>query len=212
MNNQKLASLSLLVSPIILLLGWAVLGVMLGFEVNPHKPQLYIESLGENKNLVKIIFPLVSLFLLLLIGGVRFIKTSMDGGSGYFVVGFGLMIMVIAAAGLIAGAALQIGVADAASTTFAGGWSQTAQTLFAAANSIGALATGAMFIGFALVGIGILVQKSFHSLICGLMVISGLYTAAISVVDYNNPLIAVGYIGFCLSCVALGVTLMRSSE
>ena len=212
MSNQKLASLSLLISPIMIFGGWSLLGAILGTEINPHKPQLYIESLGENRTLVKTIFPLITLFFLLLIGSLWFIRTSMKEGSGYFVSGFGLLLMVMAAPGLIVGTAFTIGVADAASTTFAGGWSQTAQTLFAAAYSIGVLNTGVMFIGFSLIGLGILIQRNFHVLIAGAMVVSGIYTAAMSVIDYNNLLIAVGYIGFCLSCLALGMTLMRSRE
>ena len=209
--RKKIIGLCLTVCPVVLFIGWVLFSLIMGLDNSPDKPQLYIESLGDNSTLVKSIFPLLTLLFFIIIGGLGFIRNSMKEGSGHFIGGFGLLFMVIGASGFLTAAALQMSVSNAASTTFAG-WAETAQTLFAASNSIGSLATVFMFLGFSLIGLGILIQRNFHLTISATMVISGIYTAAISLNDYSNPMVIIGYAGFCLSTSALGLILIRSSD
>jgi|TARA_B110000263_G_C15310228_1_gene512702 hypothetical protein len=208
MSNQKLVSLSLAVSPIFAFVGWIILGAILGFDISPDKPQSYIGALGENSGAVKTIFPIITLLFLVVVAGLGYIRKSMEGGPGHLMARFGFLLMVIAAPGFVAEGGLQMGVAEAASL----GSLQTAQTLFAAGNAIGAMATALMFIGFLVIGIGILKQKNFHIIIAVVMVIAGIFTTAICVIDYSNQLIIIGYVGFCLASSALGISLLRSSE
>ena len=74
------------------------------------------------------------------------------------------------------------------------------------------MATALMFIGFLVIGIGILKQKNFNIIIAAVMVIAGIFTTAICVLDYSSQLIVIGYVGFCLATAALGISLLRSSE
>jgi hypothetical protein len=208
MSNQKLVSLSLAVFPILAFAGWIILGAILGFDNGPHEPQSYIAALGANSDAVKIIFPIITLFFIIVIGGLGFISNSMEGGSGHFMARLGFLLMVIAAPGFVTEGGLQMGAAEAASL----GSLQTAQTLFAAGGAIGALATALMFIGFLVIGLGILKQKNFHVIIAAVMVIAGIFTTAICVIDYSNQLIVIGYVGFCLATSALGISLLRSAE
>ena len=110
-------------------------------------------------------FPIITLLFLVVVACLGYIRNSMEGGSGHLMARFGFLLMVIAAPGFVAEGGLQMGVAEAASL----GSLQTAQTLFAAGNAIGAMATALMFIGFLVIGIGILKQKNFHIIISCLL-------------------------------------------
>ena len=49
---------------------------------------------------------------------------------------------------------------------------------------------------------------NFSPIIAGLMVITGIFTVIMCLVDYESPILAIGYIGVVISFVALGVSLL----
>ena len=84
--------------------------------------------------------------------------------------------------------------------------------MYAAGQSIGAVTTAFSMLGFALIGIGILQQKNFSPLVAGLMIVAGIFTLVMCLIDYENQLIAIGYIGVVVSFVCLGVGLLNQKD
>ena len=84
--------------------------------------------------------------------------------------------------------------------------------MYAGEQSIGAVGSGFAKIGFILFGLGIFQQKNFSPIIAGLIAISGIFTLIMCLIDYENQLIGIGFIGVTLSFASLGVSLLRSKE
>ena len=87
-----------------------------------------------------------------------------------------------------------------------------ASNMFAGSSAIGATTTAFSMLGFALVGVGILQQRNFNQLVAGLMVIAGIFTLVVCLIDYESPTVAIGYIGVVISFVGLGVSLLGKKE
>ena len=84
--------------------------------------------------------------------------------------------------------------------------------MFAGSAAIGATTTAFSMLGFALIGVGILQQKNFNQLVAGLMIIAGIFTLVVCLIDYESPLIGIGYIAIVVSFVGLGVGFLTKKE
>jgi hypothetical protein len=233
MNNKKLTGLAMLL-PIPATILWVVFGVSVMENIGPDKPSEYIAKLGANAAAAKYIYCIATLLFVTAIGSLGYIKRSMEGGSGHYIAGFAWFLLIIGAAGQLGETAFTIAIAEAAESATtaataamamaAAGADATAAmaaattssgvaaSMYASAQAIGSLTTGFSMIGFALFGFAICQQKNFHRIIAYLMVISGIFTLILCVVDYESQLIAIGYIGITVSFATLGVSLLRSKE
>ena len=152
----------------------------------------------------------------------------MEGGPGSYIAGFAWFLIIIGAASQLGEAAFTLAVADSSNTAAtnlaaaAGGdpvaaataaaYSAIASSMFAGGQAIGAVTTAFSMLGFALIGVAILQAKNFSPIIAGLMVITGIFTVIMCLVDYESPILAIGYIGVVISFVALGVSLLTKKE
>ncbi len=203
------------------------MGLVLFGGVGPDTPQEYIVKSGENVTALKILFPLVTLLFLLPIAGVGYIKKSMEGGPGSYIAGFAWLLIIIGfAAGLAeVGSGLAMAessdnaataaAAAAGDPVAAGTAAATAATnqavaasMFANGQAIGAVSTAFSMLGFALFGVGVWQAKNFSPIIAGLLVVAGLFTVIMCLVDYESILMGLGYLGIVLSFVGLGVSLL----
>ena len=208
MDTNRITGLSLAVAPVIALIGWFIFGFAAMDGVGPDDPQKFIAKLGENSDLAKFLLPAVTLLFLMAVGGIGYIKKSMEGGSGHYIASFGWFLVLIGAAGQLGETALTLATAEAA----AGGNMVVASNMFAGSAAIGATTTAFSMLGFALIGVGILQQKNFNPLVAGLMIIAGIFTLAVCLIDYESLLMFIGYIAIVVSFVGLGVGLLTKKE
>ena len=232
MDTNRITGLALAIPPIGAFIIWIIWGVVLFGGVGPDTPQEYIVKTGENVTAVKILFPLVTLLFLLPIAGVGYIKKSMEGGPGSYIAGFAWLLIIIgfaaglaevgsglamaessdnaatAAAAAAAAAAAGDPVAAGTAAATAAANSAIASSMFANGQAIGAVSTAFSMLGFALFGVGVWQAKNFSPIIAGLLVVAGLFTVVMCLVDYESILMGLGYLGIVLSFVGLGVSLL----
>ena len=222
MDTRRITSLALIVPPLVAVIGWFVVGFVVLDGVGPDNPQKYIAELGANSTAIKYLFPLITLLFLMGIGGLGYIKKSMEGGPGSYIASFGWFLLILGSAGQLGEVASTLALAEAsdnAATAAAAGAadiatinSAVASSMYAAGQAIGAVTTAFSMVGFALIGVGILQRKNFSPLVAGLMIAAGIYTLAICLIDYESQLIAIGYIGIVAAFVSLGVSLLTKNE
>ena len=222
MDTRRITSLALIVPPVVAMIGWFVVGFVVLDGVGPDDPQKFIAELGANSTAIKYLFPLITLLFLMAIGGLGYIKKSMEGGPGSYIASFGWFLVILGSAGQLGEVASTLALAEAsdnAATAAAAGAadiatvnSAVASSMYAAGQAIGAVTTAFSMVGFALFGVGILQQKNFSPLVAGLIIVAGIYTAVMCLIDYENPLIAVGFIGIVVSFIALGVSLLNQKD
>lgn len=208
MDTRRLTALALILGPALGMIGWIVFGFFVMDGTGPDKAGEFIAGLGENSTVVKYLMSVVTLLFLLGIGALGMVKNSMEGGSGHYTASFGFFLLIIGSAGQLGETAFTIATAEAAHVDNM----VVASAMFAGSSSIGAVATAITMLGFALIGLGILQQKNFNPIIAGLMIVTGIFTLVFSVVDYENPLIGIGFLGVVVSFVCLGVSLLTKKE
>ena len=224
MDTNRITGLALAVSPAIAIIIWFVIGFVILDGVGPDTPKKYIAEMGANSTAITYLIPLVTLLFLIGVAGIGYIKKTMEGGPGSYIAGFAWFLIIIGAASQLGEAAFTLAVADSSNTAAtnlaaaAGGdpvaaataaaYSAIASSMFAGGQAIGAVTTAFSMLGFALIGVAILQAKNFSPIIAGLMVITGIFTVIMCLVDYESPILAIGYIGVVISFVALGVSLL----
>ena len=154
----------------------------------------------------------------------------MEGGPGSYIASFAWFLIILGAAGQLGEVDATLALADAydkaavaaAAVAAAGGNPLTdpivvslqtvASSMYAAGQAVGAVTTAFSMLGFALIGVGIFQQKNFSPLVAGLMIVAGIFTLVMCLIDYENQLIAIGYIGVVVSFVCLGVSLLTQKD
>ena len=230
MDTRRITGLALIVSPVLAIIGWLVVGFVVLDGVGPDKPTDYIAKLGANSTAITYLFPLITLLFLMAIGGIGYIKKSMESGPGSYIASFAWFLIILGAAGQLGEVAATLALADAsdkaavaaAAVAAAGGNPLTdpivvslqtvASSMYAAGQAVGAVTTAFSMLGFALIGVGIFQQKNFSPLVAGLMIVAGIFTLVMCLIDYENQLIAIGYIGVVVSFVCLGVSLLTQKD
>ena len=207
MNTRKVTGLSMIIAPVIAILGWIFIGAVL-LQAGPDDPEKFITALGDNNEAVKYLFPLVTILFLIALGGLNRIKNSMEGGSGHLMAGFGFFLVIIGSAAQLGEVAFTLATAEASH----GGNMSIASSMLASSQAFGAISTAITMVGIALIGVGILQQKNFTPLVGGLMIITGIFTSAVSLIDYENPIIIIGFVAVVASFVWLGVSLLKQKD
>ena len=222
MDTRRITGLALIVPPLIAIIGWFAVGFVVLDGVGPDAPQKYIAEMGANSTAITYMMPIIALLFLMAVGGVGYIKKSMEGGPGSYIAGFAWFLIILGSAAQLGEVAATLALAEAsdnAATAAAAGAADIAATnsavassMYAAGQAIGAVSTAFSMVGFALFGFGILQQKNFSPLVAGLIIVAAIYTAVMCLIDYENPLIAVGFIGVVVSFIALGVSLLNQKD
>ena len=204
MDSRKITGLSMIIAPVVAILGWIGLGGLVLGGASPSDPTKWMSELSANSEVVKFVMPLITVLFLIAIWGLNRIKNSMEGGEGHMMAGFGFFLVILGSAAQLGEVAFTVATADAVNTDLT-----VATAMLASGQAIGAISTTITAIGFAFIGIGILQQKNFTPLVAGLMIITGIVATAISLIDYESPLMMIGYLGMVASLVWLGASLLR---
>ena len=228
MDTNRITGLALAVSPAVAIIIWFVIGFVILDGVGPDTPQKYIAQMGANSTAITYLIPLVTLLFLIGVAGIGYIKKTMEGGPGSYIAGFAWFLIIIGAASQLGEAAFTLAVADSSNTAAtnlaaaAGGdpvaaataaaYSAIASSMFAGGQAIGAVTTAFSMLGFALFGYAIWQQKNFSPILACLMFVIGIYTLIMCLIDYENPLVAIGYIGIVVSFVWLGISLLNKKD
>ena len=228
MDTRRITGLALIVPPLIAIIGWFAVGFVVLDGVGPDDPQKYIAEMGANSTAITYMMPIITLLFLMAVGGVGYIKKSMEGGPGSYIAGFAWFLIILGSAAqlgevaatlalaeasnnaAVAGAAAAGGDAAAAATASAN--SAIAASMFAGGQAIGAVTTAFSMLGFALFGYAIWQQKNFSPILACLMFVIGIYTLIMCLIDYENPLVAIGYMGIVVSFVWLGISLLNKKD
>ena len=207
MDSRKITGLSMIIAPVIAILGWIGMGLLVLDGASPDDPAKWMSELGANSEVVKFVMPLITVLFLIAIGGLNRIKNSMEGGEGHMMAGFGFLLVILGSAAQLGEVAFTVATAEAVNTNMS-----VAPAMLASGQAIGAISTAITAVGFGLIGVGILQQKNFTPLVAGLMIIAGIFGTAMSLIDYESPLMMIGYLGMVASLVWLGASLLRQEE
>lgn len=208
MDSRRITGLSMIIAPVVAILGWIVMGLVVLDGASPDNPAKFISELGDNSEVVKYVFPLITILFLIGIGGLNRIKNSMEGGAGHMMAGFGFFLVVLGSAAQLGEVAFTVATAEAANS----GDMSVASTMHASGQAIGSISTVITMVGMGLIGIGILQQKNFTPFVAGLMIITGVFATAVSLIDYDNPLMIIGYLGAVASLVWLGIGILTQKN
>lgn len=207
MDSRKITGLSMIIAPVIAILGWIGMGLLVLDGASPGDPAKWMSELGANSEVVKFVMPLITVLFLIAIGGLNRIKNSMEGGEGHMMAGFGFLLVILGSAAQLGEVAFTVATAEAVNTNMS-----VAPAMLASGQAIGAISTAITAVGFGLIGVGILQQKNFTPLVAGLMIIAGIFGTAMSLIDYESPLMMIGYLGMVASLVWLGASLLRQED
>tara|TARA_B100001167_G_scaffold38725_1_gene21871 strand:+ start:146 stop:739 length:594 start_codon:yes stop_codon:yes gene_type:complete len=197
----------MIIAPVIAILGWIGMGLIVLDGASPADPAKWMSELGANSEVVKFVMPLITVLFLIAIGGLNRIKNSMEGGEGHMMAGFGFLLVILGSAAQLGEVAFTVATAEAVNTNMS-----VAPAMLASGQAIGAISTAITAVGFGLIGVGILQQKNFTPLVAGLMIIAGIFGTAMSLIDYESPLMMIGYLGMVASLVWLGASLLRQED
>ena len=207
MDSRKITGLSMIIAPVVAILGWIGMGLIVLDGASPSDPAKWMSELGANSEVVKFVMPLITVLFLIAIGGLNRIKNSMEGGEGHMMAGFGFLLVILGSAAQLGEVAFTVATAEAVNTNMS-----VAPAMLASGQAIGAISTAITAVGFGLIGVGILQQKNFTPLVAGLMIIAGIFGTAMSLIDYESPLMMIGYLGMVASLVWLGASLLRQED
>lgn len=205
MSSRTLTAWLLIAGPLCLVLGLGVWFTISG-NVDQTDAQAVVQMLGEKGDRIKPFGLLGMLGWLLVLGGLGGVRASMEGGPGHPIAGLGFLLMIIGAAGGIAEGGFYLGTADAA----AEGANAVAAALYASSQAVGAASTAAGFVGYAIVGWSILVQKNYHAAIGALIVVGGAVGAIVASVDYQSQLMIIPYMAWVILSLVMGIFTLRS--
>ena len=132
----------------------------------------------------------------------------MSDGPGSNYAAIGVLIVTMSAAFGLGEMAMALGTADAGSA----GAVELATTLYFVGNAIGVVSSAGMFLGFTAIGLAVYLQKNHNQIIACLLFITAAIGLIIALVDYNNNLMIIGYMGMTISVILIGVSTLRTSE
>ena len=202
-----LTGLLLIVGHIVMLGAFMSVAISVGTS-DWGNASVVIPAMGENAGLVKTLFPVAMLGMLMVAAGFAGLNHSMSGGSSAHYMRVGLLVYVIGTAVVLGESALSMGIAEAAS----GGKQAVAESLFAASGAFGSAGEATRFLGFALMGASVLMQKNLHIALGALMVVIGLIGVGTSIACYTSDFMMIGYIGSFILTLATGVLVIRAKD
>jgi|TARA_B100001123_G_C15057145_1_gene926017 hypothetical protein len=205
MDSNKFTGLSMIIAPVLAIIAWIVIGIGVLGGASTGEPTKWIAEIGDNNEVVKYAFPLITVLFLIGIFGLNTVKNSMQGGPGYLLAGFGFFLVALGSAAQLGEVAFTVGTAEAAHS----GDMAVASSMFAGAQAAGAIATFTTWVGIFFFGIGILQQKNFTPILGGLMIVIGIFGTLVSLIDYENPLMMIGYLGAVASLVWIGISTLQ---
>jgi hypothetical protein len=208
MSSRSLAGKLLIFGPLLTLA--AVLAGPIGPSVDQGNAVAVLTALGKNVAWSQATLMLMGLGLALRTVGLAGIKDSMTGGSGYHYAQLGFLLILLGTAGELIEVALMAGAAEAAGLGAAG--MATGGSLWASSGAVGASSTILIFLGIAILGAAILIQKNFHVVIALGLILAGITGIVMPIIDYHSSLMAIPYVGGSVVVVVMGVLTVRNKS
>ena len=207
MNSRTMTGRLLTLSPIGLIACWISWGAIMGFpESGDHAAM--VAGMSEYAVATKWLMGLAMLFVVLLIGGLAGLRSSMAGGSGADYATLGIIVIAMSATFSFGEIAAFIVAAEVG----AAGDAARAMTLYLAGNGIGATSSAGIMLGMAILGYAVYIQKNFHPIIAVILIVTGLFGTGMALYDYGSPLMPIGFIGMTIGIASIGVSTLRSSD
>ena len=113
MDSRKITGLSMIIAPVIAILGWIGMGLIVLDGASQADPAKWMSELGANSEVVKFVMPLITVLFLIAIGGLNRIKNSMEGGEGHMMAGFGFLLVILGSAAQLGEVAFTVATAEA---------------------------------------------------------------------------------------------------
>ena len=207
MTSRTMTGRLLVIAPIGMIVSWFGWSALAGNPDSSDHAAMII-AVSQNPESTKWLLGLAGLFSLFMATGLSGFRNSMPGGQGSDYVSMGVLITTMAITAGLGEIALTIAAGEVGAT----GNTSAAATIYVAGNGIGVISTAAIFTGFLAIGLGLYIEKNFNQIIVGLLLIASLFGLVMTLYDYGSQLLVIGYMGMSLSVVALGVSMLRSSN
>ena len=207
MNSRTLTAVLLIAGPLALFAGWFIFGLVVG-NFDWGNGQEAIAKLAPESDSVKILISIAALGSIIIAAGYSGLNKAMSGGAGSHYANAGLLLFIIGTALVTIESTLVIGTAD----TAANGHLAVAGSLFAASQAIGGGGAAILFIGLALIGAGVFVQKNLQVWLGPIIIVVGIVGAVLSIIDYTADIMLIAYIGLMLTTLVTGVLSLRSED
>jgi len=199
-------------------IGWIlVIGVILSLAglLNPaatadwSNDAAVISALAGNVDLVAITFIISAVGQIIYIMGYSGIRENMADGLWKTKVQIGVMLALTSAVINVAWSGLMAGTGEAASLGQAG--MGIAAALYASANSVSLAGNAISFIGFALIGIGMMMGKAINNIIALVIGVLGIFGLVLVMVDNNSTLLFIPFMGIFIMSLIIGIMKLRQS-
>mgnify|MGYP006080105309 CR=1 FL=1 len=199
-------------------IGWIlVIGVILSLAglLNPaatadwSNDAAVISALAGNVDLVAITFIISAVGQIIYIMGYSGIRENMTDGLWKTKVQIGVMLALTSAVINVAWSGLMVGTGEAASLGQAG--MGIAAALYASANSVSLAGNAISFIGFALIGIGMMMGKAINNIIALVIGVLGIFGLVLVMVDNNSTLLFIPFMGIFIMSLIIGIMKLRQS-
>jgi hypothetical protein len=199
-------------------IGWIlVIGVILSLAglLNPAatadwpNDAAVISALAGNVDLVAITFIISAVGQIIYIMGYSGIRENMTDGLWKTKVQIGIMLVLTSAVINVAWSGLMVGTGEAASLGQAG--MGIAAALYASANSVSLAGNAISFIGFALIGIGMMMGKAINNIIALVIGVLGIFGLVLVMVDNNSTLLFIPFMGIFIMSLIIGIMKLRQS-
>ena len=197
-------------------IGWIlVIGVILSLAglLNPaatadwSNDAAVISALAGNVDLVAITFIISAVGQIIYIMGYSGIRENMTDGLWKTKVQIGVMLALTSAVINVAWSGLMVGTGEAASLGQAG--MGIAAALYASANSVSLAGNAISFIGFALIGIGMMMGKAINNIIALVIGVLGIFGLVLVMVDNNSTLLFIPFMGIFIMSLIIGIMKLR---
>jgi hypothetical protein len=224
MNSRSFTGYMLMGGPIITVLIFIVWSITIGNYDLGSSSETYL-ALGAEYSMVKTLTALWFLTFMMMLVGLRGVQQSMESGSGAHFAMAGFIVLVVGMTMGLSQGAINVGLAKAGEGIIAlkpavaaglapaavlAGATQTAETLFAVTSSLDGFGQYLQYMGFAMLGIGFCIQKTFAKAVCGLVVVMGVLGVILVLIDNTASITLVPFLGMLLMNTVMGFSFMKA--
>ena len=218
MNSRSFTGYMLMGGPLLLVLVCLVWSMTVGIFDWGEASETYL-ALGAEYSMVKTLTALWFLSVMMILVGLRGVQQSMGSGSGAHLAMAGFIVLVVGSTMSLSHGAVSVGLAKAgegiitltpaglAPAAILAGATQTANTLFAVSYSLDGFGSYLQYMGFAMLGIGFCIQKTFAKAISGLVIVVGVLGVILVLIDKDATIAMVPFFGLLLMNLVIVCTI-----
>ena len=206
MSLRSLTGIVLVVAHVITFNGF--FGLLLPVTGTPDGSSQFLDSMGNNTEIVLLGIVIGTLGLILTGAGLGLLHTMMGDGLGSPYMQLGILFIILGTTMLIGEGALFVSSSSQASQArFA-----NALSFFQISQALGSFGASTCGVGFAIVGLALAIQKNLNTIIAYAFILIGLIGSIISLWDYTSNLMLIWNVGSALLALISGILILRSKE